>query len=91
MTHIYLPLGGAGAGRVCNTKNGQFSLASTGKYKVRGLVRNVEKAKEALGLASADDGLEIELMQGNISDETSLSSAMKVRRRGGLLERMEGE
>lgn len=56
------------------------SLASTGKYKVRGLVRNLEKAKEAL--SSAGDGLEIELEQGDILDEESLGTAMKVRREG---------
>jgi len=64
-----------------NEQHGHVSLASTGKYKVRGLVRNVDKAKEALGLSSADDGLEIEVMQGNISDEASLGPAMKVRKR----------
>ncbi|CAM9621070.1 unnamed protein product [Pylaiella littoralis] len=51
------------------------SLASTGKYKVKGLVRNLEKAKEAL--SSVGDGLEIELEQGNILDEGSLGKAMK--------------
>lgn len=50
------------------------SLATTGKYKVRGLVRSLEKAKEAL---SGDTGLEIELQQGDISDEKSLAEAMK--------------
>ncbi|CAB1099249.1 unnamed protein product [Ectocarpus sp. CCAP 1310/34] len=52
------------------------SLASTGKYKVKGLVRNLEKAKEAL-LSSAGGGLEIELEQGDILDESSLVAAMK--------------
>ncbi|CAM9204520.1 unnamed protein product [Ectocarpus sp. 13 AM-2016] len=52
------------------------SLASTGKYKVKGLVRNLEKAKEAL-LSSAAGGLEIELEQGDILDESSLVAAMK--------------
>lgn len=50
------------------------SLATTGKYRVRGLVRSIEKAKEALG---EDTGLEIELQQGDISDEKSLAEAMK--------------
>lgn len=53
------------------------SLASTGRYKVKGLVRNLEKAKEAL-LSSAGGGLEIELEQGDILDESSLVAAMKV-------------
>lgn len=53
------------------------SLASTGKYEVKGLVRNLEKAKEAL-LSSAGGGLEIELEQGDILDESSLVAAMKV-------------
>lgn len=52
------------------------SLASTGKYKVKGLVRNLEKAKNAL--SAAGDGLEIELEQGNMLDEESLGTAMKV-------------
>lgn len=57
------------------------SLASTGKYKVRGLVRNLEKAKEALspGGGGGGDDLEIELKQGDILDEASLGAAMKVR------------
>lgn len=69
------------------------SLASTGKYRVKGLVRNLEKAKEALSPSSGaradgdgssgggdgDDGLEIELAQGDILDEASLGAAMKVR------------
>lgn len=58
------------------------SLASTGKYRVRGLVRNLEKAKEALSSAGGDgdgDDLEIELQQGDILDETSLGAAMKAR------------
>lgn len=56
------------------------SLASTGKYRVRGLVRNLEKAKEALSSAGGGAGgdLEIELEQGDILDETSLGAAMKV-------------
>ncbi|CAM9648772.1 unnamed protein product [Scytosiphon promiscuus] len=53
------------------------SLASTGKYKVRGLVRNLEKAKEALSPSAGGGGLEIELQQGDILDETSLGEAMK--------------
>lgn len=53
------------------------SLASTGKYKVKGLVRNLEKAKEAL-VSSTGGDLEIELEQGDILDESSLVAAMKV-------------
>eukprot|EP00752_Nemacystus_decipiens_P018379 g16488.t1 len=54
------------------------SLASTGKYRVKGLVRNLEKAKEALSsTGSGGDDLEIELEQGDILDETSLGTAMK--------------
>ena len=56
------------------------SLASTGKYRVKGLVRNLEKAKEALSSpGGGGDDLEIELEQGDILDETSLGAAMKVR------------
>lgn len=61
---------------LCRRGLERFSLASTGKYKVKGLVRNLEKAKEAL--SSARDGLEIELEQGDILDEESLGAAMKV-------------
>lgn len=50
-------------------------MAATGKYKVKGLVRNLEKAKEAL---ADGEGLELELVQGNIVDEESLNAAMKV-------------
>lgn len=54
------------------------SLASTGKYKVKGLVRNLEKAKEALSSSGGGDDLEIELAQGDILDESSLGGVMKV-------------
>ncbi|CAM9693569.1 unnamed protein product [Ascophyllum nodosum] len=50
------------------------SLAATGKYKVRGLVRNLEKAREAL---TEGGHLGMELEQGNILDEPSLGAAMK--------------
>eukprot|EP00903_Cladosiphon_okamuranus_P014601 g13540.t1 len=54
------------------------SLASTGKYRVKGLVRNLEKAKEALSSGGGGvDDLEIELEQGDILDEASLGTAMK--------------
>lgn len=52
------------------------SLAATGKYKVRGLVRNIDKAKEALG---DEAGSGVELQRGDILDEESLRPAMKVR------------
>lgn len=38
-------------------------------------MRNLEKAKEAL---ADGEGLDLELVQGNIVDEESLNSAMKV-------------
>lgn len=47
---------------------------------MKGLVRNLEKAKEALSSpGGGGDDLEIELEQGDILDETSLGAAMKVR------------
>lgn len=49
------------------------SLAATGRYRVRGLVRNLEKAREAF---SGVDGVDLE--EGNIQDESSLGAAMKV-------------
>ncbi|CAM9860036.1 unnamed protein product [Sphacelaria rigidula] len=51
------------------------SLAATGRYKVRGLVRNLEKAGASF---SGIDG--VELQEGNIKDEASLGAAMKVRK-----------
>lgn len=48
------------------------SLAATGRYRVRGLVRNLEKAREAF---SGVDGVDLE--EGNIQDESSLGAAMK--------------
>ena len=53
----------------------EYSLASTGKYKVKALVRNLEKAKEVLAEGL---GPNLELVQGNIVDEDSLNAAMEV-------------
>lgn len=53
------------------------SLAATGRYKLRGLVRSLEKAQGALGETKG-----LELAEGNILDETSLGNAMKVTIRG---------